>query len=113
MLMFHATSPKNVESILKDGIKKHFGEIYLSDSVEGAARWKVVDVLSGAEIAVITVSVLKRDLRPGVDHSQMMHMIFGAGESFVTTKDISPFKIKKVDYVRFAKNEEASRVTRF
>ena len=95
MRMFHATNPENVASIMKEGLKPHFGELYLSDSVEGAVRWKIADVLAGNQISVIEVEVPKKLLREGADHSPTMQTQFKAGTSFTIAGGVAPWKIKK------------------
>ena len=100
--MFHATDPKNVDSILAEGLNPNFGELYLSDSVEGAARWKIADVLQGNVIAVIEVEVPKKLLREGVDHSPMMQTMFKAGPSFTIAGGVAPWKIKNVHMCKFS-----------
>lgn len=100
MNLFHATSPDKVDSILAEGIKANFGEVYASTSVEGAARWKIADVLTGKEIAVIEFKVAKKFVKPGVDHSPMMQTMFKAGPSHVV-KGVAPWQIVQVHYCKF------------
>jgi len=101
MNLFHATSPERVDSILAEGLKANFGEVYASDSVEGAARWKVVDVAQGNEIAVIEFKVAKKFVKPGMDHSPIMNTLLKCGPSYVV-KGAAPWQIVKVHYCKFS-----------
>lgn len=105
--LYHGTSVKNVESILKDGLKKSIFEqaVYLTESAESAARWTGFKLSAMGEdtLAVIEVIVDEDKLSPGMDHSPMMQSMFGAGESILHEGDITTESILNVIY--FGKNE--------
>jgi len=61
--------------------------VYLSDSIAGAALWKAVQ-MQNQTVAVVEVEVDERAIREGEDHSPEMQARFGAGKSFVSTKNI-------------------------
>lgn len=72
MKLFHATKLENVPSVLKDGLKCSLDGVYLSDTIEGAARWKAGFAEKSLTVAVIEVIVDKRTIRKGKDHSPLM-----------------------------------------
>lgn len=97
MRLFHATKIENVPGILKDGLKKHLDGIYLSDSIEGAALWKAVQ-MQNQTVAVVEVEVDERAIREGEDHSPEMQAVIGAGKSFVSTKKIPSKSVIQIHF---------------
>jgi hypothetical protein len=89
-ILYHGTSVKNLESILEKGIIQKYEGVYLTDSEESAARWCGFKLHTQGEnqVAVIKVIVDEDKLEPGVDHSPMMHTLFGVGESLLHSGDI-------------------------
>jgi len=100
--LYHGTSVKNVSSILETGLKQSVFEqaVYLTESAESAARWTGFKLSAMGEdtLAVIEVIVEDSKLSPGYDHSPMMQVMFGAGESILHEGDITPKQILNVTY---------------
>ena len=101
--LFHATQIDNVPGILKHGLKKHLDGIYLSDSIKGAAQWKVARMQTGS-VAVIEVEVDGRTIRDGIDHSPAMQTLFKAGRSFLSPKNIPSKFIPKIHFRAVSKS---------
>lgn len=105
MRAFHATDVKNIPSIRRSGLERIFEGVYLSDSLEGAAKWKALVMPDGATLAVVEVEVDGRTLREGTDHHPMMQKIFGAGKSLLSLKSIPVEKIIATHLVRITKKK--------
>lgn len=103
MKLFHATKMGNVPGILKDGLKCSLDGVYLSDSIEGAARWKVGLVKKSLTIAVVEVEVDGRTIQKGDDHSPLMQKKFGAGKSFLSHKSIPSKSVKRIHFCTLSK----------
>ena len=104
-VLYHGTSPKNVESIKKEGLSRFFEGVYLTDSAESAARWTGMKVAFTGydQVAVIRVIVDEDKLSPGIDHSPLMVQIFGVGESLLHYGAIEPDSILNVIYFQINK----------
>lgn len=98
--LFHATAVENVDSILEKGLLSKWEGVYLTDSAESAARWMGFRFAAmGIDtFAVIEVELSSRGLVEGSDHSPIMHTLFGAGKSILSTKSIPPWAIREVHY---------------
>ena len=98
--LFHATSVENVDSILAQGLLAKWEGVYLTDSAESAARWMGFRfaAMGVNKFAVIEVEVSGRGLVEGIDHSPLMHTLFGAGKSILSPKPIPPSAIREVHY---------------
>jgi RNA:NAD 2'-phosphotransferase (TPT1/KptA family) len=98
--LFHATAVENVDSILEQGLLSKWEGVYLTDSAESATRWMGFRFAAMGinKFAVIEVEVSRRGLVEGIDHSPIMHTLFGAGKSILSTKSIPPSAIKEVHY---------------
>lgn len=130
MILYHATSIDNIESIKKEGLLPMFGCVYLTDTLESAIKWgtsrggfrmereippsilaskdpdiqKLIQSYKPVnQIAVIEVKVLKRLIHPGTDHSPLMNIMFGVGASLVSYKPIPPSRIKKINIIDLKK----------
>lgn len=103
--LYHATSEKNLVSILDKGILHKWEGVYLTDSAESAARWLGFRLAAIGEstVIVIEVKVDEKQLSEGCDHSPMMMQIFGVGESIVHDGDINPGQITNV--IRYELNK--------
>lgn len=103
--LFHATSARNEESIKKKGLLSKWEGVYLTDSAESAARWIGFRLAAIGEptMIVVEVEVEEKTLVEGCDHSPIMVQLFGVGKSLVSTKSISPSKIKKIHYYQLNK----------
>lgn len=106
MRVFHATALENLKSIKRKGLIRKFDGVYLSDSIEGAARWKALVMHPGQIIVVVEVEIDGRTLRPGSDHSPVMQSVFGAGRSLVSSKSIPPEKIVATHLLRIKSYED-------
>ena len=100
-ILYHGTSPKNVPSILEEGLSRFFEGVYLTDTPESAARWTAFRLIGEDEVAVIKVIVNEDNLTQGCDHSPMMVSLFGVGESILHEGAVSPEKILDVMYFGF------------
>lgn len=98
MKLFHATKTENVPSILKDGLKCSLDGVYLSDTINGAAKWKAGFVDTSLDVAVVEVEVDGRKIRKGNDHSPLMQKRFGAGKSFLSLKSIPSKAVKRIHF---------------
>jgi hypothetical protein len=96
--LFHGTSVKNVESILKQGLISKWEGVYLTDSIESAQRWCGFKLRAQGEdeIAIIEVDVASERLAEGTDHSEYMVKLFGVGKSLLSLENIPADKIKEV-----------------
>ena len=111
MRLFHATRIENVPGILSEGLKKRLDGIYLSDSIDGAALWKAAQ-MQNQTVAVVEVEVDERAIREGEDHSPEMQALYGAGKSFLSTKQIPSKSIERIHFrtiVKKAKSQVAIR----
>jgi len=98
-MYYHATPTKNLDSILQEGIRSNFGEVYASLDPEIARRWISFTQRQSPEVSVIPFWRDEGDPRmtPGADHSPMMLAMLGydpneVGEqaSFVSSEPIPP-----------------------
>jgi hypothetical protein len=79
-------------------VKQQLNQLeYLSDSIEGAARWKAA-TLQGVPIAVVEVEVDGRTIRDGANHSPAMQKLFRTGKSFWSAKDIPNESVVRVHF---------------
>lgn len=111
MRLFHATKSENVPGILKDGLKKHLDGIYLSDSIEGAALWKAVQ-MQNQTVAVVEVEVDESAISEGEDHSPEMQAMFGAGKSFLSTKKIPSKSVIRIHFGMIEKKAKSQAAIR-
>ena len=104
-ILYHGTSPKNVESIKKTGLSIFFEGVYLTDSAESAARWTGMRAAFTGDdsVAVIKVEVDEDRLSPGIDHSPLMVTLFGVGESLLHEGAVEPDSILDVIYFKIGK----------
>lgn len=95
--LYHGTSVNNLNSIMEQGIKQMFEGVYLTDSAESAARWCgfKLAMIGEKRVAVIEVEVDDDNIEPGMDHSPMMHTMFGVGESFLHHGDVTKDKLRE------------------
>ncbi len=108
MKLFHATSTKNIDSIMAEGLKTRWEGIYFTDSAESACRWIGFRLAAVGEdtVAVVEVDIPKGWVIEGSDHSPLMQQIFGCGESFLCTKKRVPqTRIKEVHYFKMKGND--------
>lgn len=98
-MYYHATPTKNLDSILREGIRSNFGEVYASLDPEIARRWISFTQRQSPEVSVIPFWRDEGDPRmtPGADHSPTMLAMLGydpneVGEqaSFVSNEAIPP-----------------------
>jgi len=98
-MYYHATPTKNLDSILREGIRSKFGEVYASLDPEIARRWISFTQRQSPQVSVIPFWRDEGDPRmtPGADHSPMMLAMLGydpneVGEqaSFVSSEPIPP-----------------------
>lgn len=104
MKLFHATTQEALPKILEEGLKTNFGELYCSDSAEGAARWVLLRKSSTTgiiEVPVVEFTVSKKYVAPGIDHSPVIFKLLNCGPSFVLHSGVAPWKIKGVHTVTF------------
>lgn len=90
---YHATPKENLSSIMKDGIKAKFGEIYCSTHEETSARWICFSRMHCKEIITLPFDRPNGDNRMsiGTDHSPILTKILGVeeeGSSFVSSEAI-------------------------
>lgn len=106
-ILYHGTSVKNVESILAEGLSRFWEGVYLTDSPESAARWTGfrLRAIGEDEIAVIEVQVDSAKIQPGVDHSPIMHEMFGVGESILHEGAVPADQITGVTYYQLKTKE--------
>jgi len=98
--LFHATKSGNVESILEQGLISRWEGVYLTDSIESAQRWMGWRFAAEGEsrFAVIEVEVEESRLVEGMDHSPLMHELFGAGRSLVHPESIPREQVMEVHH---------------
>lgn len=98
-MYYHATPTKNLDSILQEGIRSNFGEVYASLDPEIARRWISFTQRQSPQVSVVPFWRDEGDPRmtPGGDHSPMMLAMLGydpneVGEqaSFVSSEPIPP-----------------------
>ena len=98
-MYYHATPTKNLDPILREGIRSNFGEVYASLDPEIARRWISFTQRQSPEVSVIPFWRDEGDPRmtPGADHSPMMLALLGydpnevSGQaSFVSSEPIPP-----------------------
>lgn len=98
-MYYHATPTENLDSILQEGIRNNFGEVYASLDPEIARRWISMTRRDSPQVSVIPFWRDEGDPRmtPGADHSPMMLAMLGydpneVGEqaSFVSNEAIPP-----------------------
>ena len=101
MKLYHGTSVKNVESIMEKGLLKKFEGVYLTDSKDSAVKWIGfrLKAMGEDQVAVVEVEVSPNSLIEGNDHSPLMQIIFGTGNSLLSTKTIAPSKIKSIQII--------------
>ena len=106
--LVHATSAKNEESIVQNGLLKKWEGVYLTDSAESAARWIGFRLAAQGEDAmiVVEVEVNNRGLIEGTDHSPIMVKLFGVGKSLVSPKSIPAKAIKEIHYYKLNTNNK-------
>ena len=99
---FHATSVKNIDSILKEGLKPIWDFVYLTDSLESAQRWMGFrfKAMGDPIFAIVEVEMDPKDLGEGTDHSPLMEQMFGVGKSLISEKRIPKSKIKKIHHIQ-------------
>jgi hypothetical protein len=107
--LYHATSEKNLGSILDKGLLHKWEGVYLTDSADSAARWIGFRLAAVGEptVIVIEVNVDESNLSEGCDHSPLMQQIFGVGESIVHNGDIPSSQITNV--IRYELNNEVKK----
>ena len=95
---YHGTRKENLASIMDKGLISKFEGVYLTNSVESAARWMLPRLLPSDSntIIVIEVTIDSDFVVEGCDHSEMMVKLFGVGESWLSEDDISSDKITNI-----------------
>lgn len=68
MILYHATSYRNLPRIIAGGLQTHFGEIYFADSVKEAAVF--VALRYEHKIAVIPMEFEEQEVRESFDHNE-------------------------------------------
>lgn len=78
-MYYHATPAENLDSILREGIRSNFGEVYASLDPEIARRWISMTRRESPEVSVIPFWRDEGDprMRQGADHSPMMLAMLG------------------------------------
>ena len=102
MILYHATSIKNIKSIKKKGLLSMWEGVYLTNSKESAIRWIGFRLrcVGEEEIAIIEVDVSPNSVVEGNDHSPLMESIFGVGKSLLSPKSIPPSKIISIEQIK-------------
>lgn len=98
-MYYHATPAENLDSILREGIRSKYGQVYASRDPEIARRWISLTRRGSPKVSVIPFWRDEGDSRmeQGVDHSPMMLAMLGydpneVGEqaSWVSSESIPP-----------------------
>lgn len=96
--LYHATDAANLGSILEKGLIAKWEGVYLTDSVDSAARWIGfrLSAMGNQNMIVVEVEISPKGLQEGCDHSSMMETLFGVGKSILSPKSIPAKCIRNV-----------------
>ena len=109
-LYYHATTEKNVSSILHNGIKPSLGGfVYLADSLENACKFGYLDAC-GDTIYIFTVKIRKSDeskIQETFDHNEAFFQCKSYGYDGI----IEPSRIGKLYKRTFTVNANNNKKT--